>query len=62
MAATTDTTAGSTPLGNPVDRLREAFDRLGSQQKIAFMVTIAALIAVIVGRHDTRAAEHPPSL
>ena len=49
MAATTDTTAGSTPLGNPVDRLREAFDRLGSQQKIAFMVTIAALIAVIVG-------------
>ena len=47
MAATTETTAGSTPLGNPVDRLREAFDRLGSQQKIAFMVTIAALIAVI---------------
>src|SRR5574343_1553220 len=49
MAATTETTAGSTPLGNPVDRLREAFDRLGSQQKIALMVAIAALIAVVVG-------------
>jgi flagellar M-ring protein FliF len=49
MAATTETTAGNTPLGNPVDRLREAFDRLGSQQKIAFMVAIAAVIAIIVG-------------
>jgi flagellar M-ring protein FliF len=49
MAATTETTAENTPLGNPVDRLREAFDRLGSQQKIVFMVAIAALIAVIVG-------------
>ncbi len=49
MAATTETTAGSAPAGNPVERLREAFDRLGSQQKIVFMVAIAALVAVIVG-------------
>jgi flagellar M-ring protein FliF len=42
MAATTETTAGTAPVGNPVDRLREAFDRLGSQQKIVFMVAIAA--------------------
>src|SRR5574343_436857 len=49
MAATTETTAGNTPQGNPVDRLREAFNRLGSQQKIAFMVAIAAVIAVVVG-------------
>jgi flagellar M-ring protein FliF len=49
MAATTETTAGSAPVGNPVDRLREAFNRLGSQQKIVFMVAIAAVFAVIVG-------------
>jgi len=49
MAATTETTAGTTPEGNPVDRLREAFNRLGSQQKIVFMVAVAALIAVVVG-------------
>src|SRR5574343_89296 len=49
MAATTETTAGSEPAANPVERLREAFNRLGSQQKIVFMVAIAAIIAVIVG-------------
>uniref|UniRef100_Q47I02 Flagellar M-ring protein n=1 Tax=Dechloromonas aromatica (strain RCB) TaxID=159087 RepID=Q47I02_DECAR len=49
MAATTETTAGTAPEQNPVDRLREAFNRLGSQQKIVFMVAIAALIAIIVG-------------
>ncbi len=49
MAATTETTAGSAPATNPVERLREAFNRLGSQQKIVFMVAIAAIIAVIVG-------------
>jgi flagellar M-ring protein FliF len=48
-AATTDTTAGTAPEGNPVERLREAFNRLGNQQKIIFMVAIAAVVAVIVG-------------
>jgi flagellar M-ring protein FliF len=49
MAATTETTAGTAPEQNPVERLREAFNRLGSQQKIVFMVAIAALVAVVVG-------------
>lgn len=49
MAATTETTAGSAPDLNPVERLREAFNRLGNQQKILFMVAIAAIVTVIVG-------------
>jgi len=49
MAATNETTAGKAPEGNPVDRLREAFNRLGNQQKIMFMVALAAIITVIVG-------------
>lgn len=49
MAATTDTTAGTAPEGNPAERLREAFNRLGNQQKIIFMVAIAAVVAAIVG-------------
>ncbi|MBI2277466.1 MAG: flagellar M-ring protein FliF [Dechloromonas sp.] len=49
MAATTETTAGTAPGTNPVERLREAFNRLGDQQKIIFMVALAALVAVIVG-------------
>ena len=49
MAATTETTAGNAPAGNPVERLRDAFDRLGSQQKLVFMVATAAMIAIIVG-------------
>src|SRR5574343_534982 len=49
MAASTDTTAGTAPELSPVERLREAFNRLGSQQKIAFMVAIAAIVAIIVG-------------
>jgi flagellar M-ring protein FliF len=49
MAATTETMAGTTLDKNPVERLREAFNRLGEQQKIIFMVAIAALVAVIVG-------------
>jgi len=49
MAATTETTAGTAPGTNPVQRLREAFDRLGEQQKIVFMVAIAALFALVVG-------------
>jgi flagellar M-ring protein FliF len=48
MAATNETTAGSTPEGNPVDRLREAFNRLGNQQKIMLMVALAAIITLIV--------------
>ena len=47
MAATTETTAGSPPATNPVERLRDAFNRLSSQQKIIFMVAIAAIIAGI---------------
>ena len=49
MAATTETTAGTAPGANPADRLRDAFNRLGSQQKIVLMVALAAIIAVIVG-------------
>jgi len=49
MAATTETTAGTAPDANPVARLREAFNRLGEQQKILFMVAVAAIVAVIVG-------------
>src|SRR5574343_1908789 len=48
MAATTETTAGNAPAANPAERLRDAFNRLGSQQKIIFMVAIAAIVAVIV--------------
>ena len=49
MAASTETTAGTAPAGNPVERLREAFNRLDSQQKLVFMVAVAAAIALIVG-------------
>ena len=49
MAATTQTTAGTAPGGNPAERLRAAFNRLGEQQKILFLVGVAAVIAVIVG-------------
>ena len=49
MAATTETTAGNAPAGNPAERLRDAFNRLGSQQKLVFIVAIAALIAIVVG-------------
>lgn len=49
MAATTETTAGSAPDANPLERLRQAFNRLSDQQKIIFMVALAALVAVVVG-------------
>lgn len=49
MAASTETTAGNPPSENPLGRLREAFNRLSAQQKIAFAVAIAAIIAVVVG-------------
>ena len=32
-----------------MERLREAFNRLGSQQKLAFIVAVAAIFAIIVG-------------
>ena len=49
MAATTETMAGTAPDANPLERLREAFNRLGQQQKMVFLVGLAALIAVVVG-------------
>jgi flagellar M-ring protein FliF len=49
MAATNETMAGKAPESNPVDRLREAFNRLSNQQKIMFMVALATIITVIVG-------------
>lgn len=49
MAASTETTAGTAPVANPAERLREAFNRLSDQQKILFMVALAAIVAVIVG-------------
>jgi flagellar M-ring protein FliF len=49
MAATTETTAGNAPAGNSLERLRDAFNRLDSQQKLIFMVATAALIAIVVG-------------
>ena len=49
MAATTETTAGPAPVANPVERLREAFNRLSNQQKLIFMVGVAALVAIVVG-------------
>ena len=49
MASATETTAGNTPAGNPLERLRDAFNRLGVQQKIGFTVAVAAIIAVLVG-------------
>lgn len=49
MAASTESTAGTLPPENPVDRLREAFNRLTGAQKIALGVAIAAIISLIVG-------------
>jgi flagellar M-ring protein FliF len=50
MAATTETTAGTVPdTTSPVERLREAFNRLSNQQKLLFMVALAAIFALIVG-------------
>ncbi|HEX6736372.1 MAG TPA: flagellar basal-body MS-ring/collar protein FliF [Azonexus sp.] len=49
MAATTETTAGTAPGGNPAERLRAAFNRLTEQQKIIFLVGLAAIVAIVVG-------------
>jgi flagellar M-ring protein FliF len=32
-----------------VERLRDAFNRLNSQQKLIFMIAVAAVFAIIVG-------------
>jgi flagellar M-ring protein FliF len=49
MAATTETTAGAAPTVGVVDRLREAFGRLESRQKMILAAAIAAIVAVLVG-------------
>jgi flagellar M-ring protein FliF len=49
MAASTDTTAGTAPSAQPLERLREAFNRLGGQQKMAFVIALAAIVAIVVG-------------
>lgn len=49
MAATTETVADTTPAGSPVERLREALNRLDAKQKLAMMVAVAAIVALIVG-------------
>ena len=49
MAATTENSAENAPPENPVDRLRESFNRLSGQQKIGLAVAIAAIISIIVG-------------
>mgnify|MGYP000946356523 CR=1 FL=1 len=43
MAATTETTAGAAPTVGVVDRLREAFGRLESRQKMILAAAIAAI-------------------
>src|SRR5574343_946700 len=49
MAATTETVADTTPAGSPVERLREALNRLDAKQKLAMLVAVAAIVAMIVG-------------
>lgn len=49
MAATTESIADTPPQGNPVERLREAFNRLDAKQKLGMMVAVAAIIAIIIG-------------
>jgi len=49
MAATTETTAAAAPGENPAERLRAAFNRLTDQQKIVFLVGLAAIVALIIG-------------
>ena len=49
MAATTETSADAVTDSSPVARVREAFDRLGNQQKLGLLVALAAVVALIVG-------------
>ncbi len=48
MAAIGTETPVTAEVGNPLDRLRAALDRLTGQQKVLLMVAVAALIAVVV--------------
>ncbi|MDR2451535.1 MAG: flagellar M-ring protein FliF [Candidatus Accumulibacter sp.] len=48
MAANGTETSPETTAGNPLDRARQAFDRLTSQQKILLGTAVAALIAIVV--------------
>ena len=49
MAATTETSADAVTDSSPVARVREAFDRLGNQQKLGLLVALAAVVALLVG-------------
>jgi len=49
MDAATETTADAPPEQNQLLRLREAFNRLGNQQKVMLMVALAAIVTLIVG-------------
>ena len=49
MDVATETTADAPPEQNQLQRLREAFNRLGNQQKIMLMVALAAIVTLIVG-------------
>ena len=50
MAATQDTVNDTaSPASKVTDRLREALGRLTNQQKIALMVALAAIAALIIG-------------
>ncbi len=49
MAASTDNAVENNVPESPVARLRDAFNRLGNQQKFAFLIALAAIIAVIIG-------------
>ena len=52
MAATPDiTTDSATPGADPMTRMREAFGRLSSQQKMLLAVALAAIVALLVGTY-----------
>lgn len=52
MAVTPETTADTAATeATPITRLREAFGRLNSQQKILLAVALAAIIAILVGTY-----------
>lgn len=48
-AANPDAAIGTPPAAGPLDRLREAFERLNNQQKMILLVTLAAIVALVVG-------------
>lgn len=52
MAANPDITADSTATASdPITRLREAFGRLNSQQKLLLAIALAAIVALLVGTY-----------